>query len=327
MEFYENPAITDPHLNLATEEYLLRHVVGNEPILFYYVNDPAVIIGRNQNVFEEIDFEVTRTHGIPILRRLSGGGTVYHDPGNLNFSLITPDQRLLHNFQAFAGPVIDALQNMGLKAELRNRSSIFIGEFKVSGNAQYATAGRLVSHGTLLLTANLDLLRACIKPPPQLVQSRAVQSVRSRVINVRDLLPEGTNLGEIKEQIRLGFGGADRVKPLQLDDDDWTAVQKIAHERYHAWSWNIARSPKFSSTRRTATGYGDVVLEITVENGLIQEIRLIEYDRRIEPFLLAASECLQGIRYERRLIQDALKRCSLNPGSDLDHEQFLAIFF
>jgi lipoate-protein ligase A len=136
MLFVDNQNITDPRLNLALEEHLLRHVEEAEPILLFYINEPAVIIGRNQNTLEEIDPDYVEDEGIHLVRRLSGGGAVFHDLGNLNFSFVTDDNRDIHNFAKFTDPVIDVLRELGVDAELRDKSDIFADGKKISGNAQ-----------------------------------------------------------------------------------------------------------------------------------------------------------------------------------------------
>lgn len=328
MIFLENPNITDPHINLAVEEFLLRHIVNDEPLLLFYVNAPSVIVGRNQNVFEEVNFDYVLKQDIPVLRRLSGGGTVYHDPGNLNYSLISPDQILLNNYTAFTRPVINALREVGLTAELRNRSSIFVDGKKISGNAQYATAGRLVSHGTLLLDSDLDQLRYATMPRHQQVESRAVQSIRSRVVNLRDLLAKDASLDTIKGHIRREFTSTESVVACRLGEDDWKVVQEIAEERYRSWSWNIGRSPKFSTTRRAQTDYGWVVLEIHIEKGHIQAIKPIENNPQIDAELLRICDCLQGVRYDPIEIAMALHYCKVDtmpPG--LSEEQLANLIY
>ena len=265
--------VFDAHLNLALEEYLLRDVVKDEPILLFYVNDPSVVVGRNQNVFEEIDLAYARDSNIPVLRRLSGGGTVYHDRGNLNYSLITSGQELLNNFGAFTRPVISALAEMGIPAELRNRSSIFVDDCKISGNAQYATSGKLVSHGTLLFDADLSMLRRALTTRDVVIESRSVQSVRSSVRNLRELLHKDITLSDLGESLRHHFVGSwGTAVDYEITNKTWQRINDLAITRYRDWSWNIGRSPNFTLTRRTATKHGEMVVVVTVENGLIREI-------------------------------------------------------
>ena len=161
MLFVDNQETTDPRLNLAIEEHLLRNVQVAEPLLLFYINAPSVIIGRNQNSIEEIDPDFVRQNQIYVVRRLSGGGAVYHDLGNLNFSFITQGRQDLHNFDKFTQPVVTVLQSLGVNAALQGKSDIFVEGKKISGNAQYASQGRMFSHGTILFDTNLEnMLRA-----------------------------------------------------------------------------------------------------------------------------------------------------------------------
>lgn len=328
MIYFENPQQNDPHINLAVEEFLLRHIVIDQPILFFYVNEPSIVVGRNQNVFEEINFSFARNHHLPVLRRLSGGGTVYHDLGNVNYSLIAPDQELLNDYSSFTRPVLNALRRVGLTPELKQRSSIFVGGKKVSGNAQYATAGRLVSHGTLLFNSDLAKLRSAIQPQLQQIESRAVRSIRSHVVNLCDLLEEGISPDMVKDLIREEFLGGKHAVTYQLSVEDWRIVQEIAQERYRSWEWNIGRSPKFSTTRRTQTAVGELVLEIQVDKGHIQLIRLVGLNPTNNQLVNILGECLSGIRYDPQEITRALRTCGVETWRlGLSEDQLISLIY
>ncbi len=311
MLIVDMPDVTDPHLNLAVEEHLLRHVVRDKHILFFYVNEPSIIVGRNQNVFEETDLIESRRLNIPVIRRLSGGGTVFHDLGNLNYSFIAPGQELLNDFVSFTRPVISALEDFGLVAELRNRSSIFIKERKVSGNAQYATSGRLVSHGTLLFEADLEMLKRSVNAPESIIESRAIRSVHSPVINLRHLLDKSITLDEVKERLRSHFIGSANATVYRLSDEDWNNVRALAGSRYKSWSWNIGRSPAFSVTRRVNTIYGEMEVHISVEKGCVRQVSFGESvpGNHASATLTA---CLQDVRYEPGELAAVLQHCNLD---------------
>ncbi len=329
MLYLDYPHITDPRLNLALEEHLFRHCVQDEAILFIYINAPSVIVGRNQNVFEEIDFSYAGEKGIPILRRLSGGGTVYHDLGNLNYSLIHPHQGLLNNYERFTRPVVMALQRLGITAELRSRSSLFVGDRKVSGNAQYAAAGKLVSHGTLLVDCDLEQLRQVIRPQHREIESRAVKSVRSSVVNLADLLGHQVHPHEVKLRVREAFMELESgAALLQLAEKDWQTVREISQQRYQSWRWNIGRSPRFTSLRRKHSSKGAVTLEILVENGLLQNTRIIESSPQLEPILAEVAACLAGVRYDPADLGRALGTCAVDLASTgLTEAELLSLFY
>jgi lipoate-protein ligase A len=328
MIYFENSQSSNPFVNLAIEEFMLRHIHSNRPIFHIYVNEPSVIVGRNQNVFEEIDFNYVRKQAIPVLRRLSGGGTVYHDPGNINFSLISPDQNLLNDYASFTKPLIRAMRNLGLTAELRNRSSIFISGKKVSGNAQYATKGRLLSHGTLLLNTDLAQLRSALKPRHQQISSRAVQSIRSSVANLSDFLDEEIALDTLKDQVRREFLGSIPAEEFELSEEDWEVVRQIEYERYHSWEWTIGQSPKFSTVRRIQTAQGEVILDILVEKGTIQSIQSLGSPVKFNRTINRLSKCLTGVRYDSQDITLALQISGIELNSlGISENQLISLIF
>ncbi|HXT49345.1 MAG TPA: lipoate--protein ligase, partial [Gemmatimonadaceae bacterium] len=189
MLFVDNRDVTDARLNLALEEHVLRNAMADDDLLLFYVNSPAIIIGRNQNTIEEINSDVVAARGIQVVRRVSGGGAVYHDLGNLNFSFMTRDVHARFNrYDLFNRPVVDVLEELGVPAEIGGRNDILAGGRKISGNAQFATAGRMFSHGTLLLDSNLDDVTAALRPKPGKVESKGVKSIRSRVANISEFL-------------------------------------------------------------------------------------------------------------------------------------------
>lgn len=164
MLFIDNQNITDPRINLAIEEYCVKHLDPEQTYLLFYVNQPSIIIGKNQNTIEEINTKYVEDNGIIVVRRLSGGGAVYHDLGNLNFSFITKDDGdSFHNFKKFTEPVIQALRQLGVEAELSGRNDIVADGRKISGNAQFSTKGRIFSHGTLMLDSAIDHVVSALK--------------------------------------------------------------------------------------------------------------------------------------------------------------------
>jgi lipoate-protein ligase A len=311
MLFVDNKGITDPRLNLAFEEYLLRHVDRPEPLLLFYVNEPSVIIGRNQNTIEEIDPDYVAAHNIHVVRRLSGGGAVYHDLGNLNFSFVTNGKDDLHNFAKFTEPVVAALRSLGVAAELRGRSDIFAEGRKISGNAQYATATRMFSHGTLLFDTDLGEMLRAINPRRARIESKAVHSVRSVVANIRELLPRDMTIDDLKAALIDGvFGGAE-PPALDLTAEDWQRIEAIAAGRYNLWQWNFGRSPQFNVQKSARFPTGKIDARIDVEEGRIQAIRLFgDFSGRED--VAGLETHLMGVPYDRPRLTAALD------GVDLD---------
>ena len=312
MLFVDNQSIIDPRLNLALEEYLLRHLDVAEPILLFYVNEPAVIIGRNQNTTEEIDPDFVKAQDIHVVRRLSGGGAVYHDLGNLNFSFITPDQKFLRNFGKFTEPVIRALADLGVEAELRGKSDIFAAGKKISGNAQYSTSGRMFSHGTLLFDTDLEAMLKALNPRQVQIESKAVQSVRNFVTNIRELLPRPMTLDELKEALLQGIFGSDAWPTYILSPAEWEKVQQISTERYHQWDWNFGRSPKFNVQKTGRFPAGKLDARIEVQRGRIEAIKIYgDFAGKRE--VTELEERLAGTAYDRETLSATLTEIDLAP--------------
>jgi len=276
MYFIDNKGITDPRINLAIEEYALNTMdIEKDSFLLFYINKPSIIIGRNQNTVEEINTEYVEKNGIIPVRRLSGGGAVYHDLGNLNFSFITKDDGdSFRNFKKFTQPVVDALAKMGVKAELSGRNDILVEGKKISGNAQFATKGRMFSHGTLMFNTEIDAVVSALKVSKEKIESKGIKSIRSRVANIVDFMEEPMTIEEFRQEILNSiFEGEENVKYWELTEEDWKNIHKLSEERYQTWEWNFGKSPRFNirNSHRYPTGTVDVRLE--VNKGVIEEVK------------------------------------------------------
>ena len=276
MFFIDNKGITDPRINLAIEEYALNTMdVEKDSFLLFYITQPSIIIGRNQNTIEEINTDFVEQNGIIPVRRLSGGGAVYHDLGNLNFSFLTKDDGdSFRNFKKFTQPVVDALQKMGVDAELSGRNDILAGGKKISGNAQFSTRGRMFSHGTLMFDTEIDAVVSALKVKKDKIESKGIKSIRSRVTNIVDLLDKPMTIEEFRLAILSSiFGGEDKVQYWELTEEDWANIHKLSEERYQKWEWNYGKSPKsnIQHSHRFPTGSVDVRLE--VNKGVIEEVK------------------------------------------------------
>lgn len=230
MYFIDNNNEKDPRINLAVEEFILTELNLDEPVLLFYINKPSIIIGRNQNTVEEIDTEYVEKNDVIVVRRLSGGGAVYHDEGNLNFSFITEDDgESFHNFAKFTQPIVEALKRLGVNAELKGRNDLLIDGFKVSGNAQFATKGKMFSHGTLMYDLNLDNVAASLKPRKDKIESKGIKSVRSRVANISDFMDQEMTTEEFRDLLLLYIFGVEKVedvKEYKLTAADWEKSTK-----------------------------------------------------------------------------------------------------
>lgn len=312
MYFVDNNETTDPRMNLAIEEHLLRNVQVEEPLLLFYINAPSVIIGRNQNSIEEIDPDFVRQNNIHVVRRLSGGGAVYHDLGNLNFSFITPNRHDLHNFSKFTGPVVAVLQGLGVPAVEQGKSDIFVDGKKISGNAQYASSGRMFSHGTILFNTSLETMLRAINPRQVQIESKAVQSVRSFVTNVQEYLPKGMDIVALRSALLAGIFGGQTIPLYELTDRDWEQIREIATQRYMTWDWNYGRSPAFNIQKSEKLPVGKLDARIWVEKGHIQAIKIYG-DFSGQQDVGELEQQLIGLRYDREAIEAALGTTDLTP--------------
>ncbi len=307
MLYINNHNEHDPAMNLALEEYVLRSVRTGEDLLMLYSNAPSIIIGRHQNAFEEINRGYVEQRGIPVVRRLSGGGAVYHDLGNLNYSFITealPEN--FRNFKKFTAPVVRALAALGVPAELNARSDLVIDGRKISGTAQYLSKGRMVSHGTLLFDSDLARVSEALRAP-QGITSKAIKSVRSRVVNISEYLRQPMPVEAFKEHLLAHiFPGAVPVPVHPFGPEDWTAVGRLAAERYRSWEWNYGHSPDFNVERRRRFPGGEIVARLEVQEGLIRSAKF-SGDFFAEAAPERMERCLVGVRYSREDVTRALE--------------------
>jgi len=329
MKFIDNRGITDPHINLALEEYALRSLPPDDDYLLFYINEPSIIIGKNQNTAEEINAGYVAANGIHVVRRLSGGGAVYHDLGNLSFSFITNDDgRSFHNFRKFTEPVAAALKEMGVQAEVTGRNDIQVGERKISGNAQYAAKGRMFSHGTLLFNSDLDRVQLALKVSAEKIRSKGIKSVRSRVANITEFLPEPMTIGEFRERLMRFLFGPSGVREYPLSDEDWSKIEELADRRYRSWDWNYGKSPaaNFRNIRRFE-GAGTLEVRFNLEKGRIRgAVFYGDFFGTRDAAELAGR--FAGIPYDRGHAAEVLEEVDLTPYfGPVGKETFLDFLF
>lgn len=230
MLFINIQGIHDPRINLAIEEYALKHLNIDQSYLLFYINEPSIIIGKHQNTVEEIHVDYVRENGIHVVRRLSGGGAVYHDLGNLNFSFITKDDgKSFANFKKFTEPVVQALHHMGVQATLSGRNDLLVDGKKISGNAQFSTRGRMFSHGTLMFHVDMDPLVHALQVKQEKIQSKGIKSVRSRVANISDYLSQPMSIEEFRQCLLESiFEGQSPIPEYKLTVDDWDKIHEIS---------------------------------------------------------------------------------------------------
>ncbi|WP_261306444.1 lipoate--protein ligase [Paenibacillus andongensis] len=329
MLFIDNEGITDPRINLAIEEYALRQLPNDESYLLFYINEPSIIIGKNQNTIEEINPEYVKANNLHVVRRLSGGGAVYHDLGNLNFSFITRDDgNSFHNFQKFTEPVVEALRKLGVEAALTGRNDIQVGERKISGNAQFATKGRMFSHGTLLFDSEIENVVSALKVNLDKIQSKGIKSIRSRVANIIEFLNEPITMEEFRNKLLVSIFGAEESEvPLyKLSEEDWDRIHELSEERYQNWDWNYGKSPKSTvQNSKRFEGVGTIDVRLDIEVGHIHDIKIYG-DFFGASDVAELEEALRGSRYEESSVSEQLSGVELQRYfGALDLESFIAL--
>ena len=267
---------TNPYFNLALDEYALKHIDVGEDYFFLWQNSPAVIIGKNQVAQDEINRDFIDKNAIKIARRVSGGGAVYHDWGNLNFTIITniADSSKV-DYHKYTKPVIAALAEMGVKAELSGRNDILIDGLKISGNAQRQAGGRLMHHGTLMFDVNLETLVAALNVSQDKISSKGLKSVKSRVTNIKEHLPTGTTLEQFWEQLQYQLSNKGQDKEIILSSNQLSEIERNATERFGTWQWIYGTAPRFTyrNSQRFSGGLVDVLIEVI--DGKIATIRFL----------------------------------------------------
>jgi lipoate-protein ligase A len=253
----------NPYINLAIEEFVVRNFDSiPEDFLLIYINEPSVVVGKNQSIYKEVNFGALKSGAVKLCRRISGGGTVYHDAGNISFAFFTPfDERKVNNYRYFNQPIVDALRKLGVEAEMDSRNNILCSGKKISGNAQFTNRKVILSHGTLLFNADLSLLRSALKLNDFEVESKAVCSVRSEVMNLQSLLPDFSSAQDLSNFI------IEELRPtsvFEFSDEQWKQIEKSAGEKFQSDEWVYGRSP-FTTIRKK-----DLV--ITVDEGIIKEV-------------------------------------------------------
>ncbi|MBE6551338.1 MAG: lipoate--protein ligase [Ruminococcaceae bacterium] len=259
---------TDPYFNLAAEEYITDNLCDD--VFMLWQNSRSVIIGKNQNAFAELDRAFIEEHGIKVVRRLTGGGAVFHDIGNVNYTFITKKGEGSLDFARFCAPVIESLKSLGVEAVLTGRNDIAVGGAKISGTAQCVRGERLIHHGTLLFDADLTEMEGALRPDPLKLQSKGINSVRSRVTNLKPLLSKKLETGEFIEYIeRYVSEHAGITAVRELTDKERVGIQKLADSKYSAWEWNFGASKSYSRRERRRFPFGTVQAELEVSEGRI----------------------------------------------------------
>jgi lipoate---protein ligase len=293
---------TNPYFNIAAEEYLLKNM--EKDCFMLWQNEPCIVVGKHQNTLAEINHRFVRENKIPVIRRISGGGTVFHDAGNLNFTFISegaPEK--LVNYRKFVDPVVAVLNDLGIPAQFSGKSDIRVNGLKISGNSEHVFKNKVLHHGTLLFSSELSRLELALKIPDTIFYDKGVKSARTAVGNIVDFLESKISIREFKELVlqRLIKTMTD-VEFYDLSAQDNAAIQKQADEKYKSWEWNYGYSPDYQLRNSVMAGKEKWTIVLRVQKGLITELEIFNNDSR----------CIENQLFEELLIGKKYKFAELN---------------
>ncbi len=318
---------TDPYFNIATDEYIFKHI--EEDCFMLWRNDNAIIVGKHQNTQAEINHEYVKERGIKVVRRLSGGGAVYHDLGNLNFSFTrTGDSYEMIDFERYTKPIIEVLKQLGVDAKFEGRNDLTINGKKFSGNAEHVFKNKVLHHGTLLFSSEMKDISGALKINPLKYKDRGVKSVPNRVTNISDHLPKKITLDEftdrVMDHITSTFADA---RMYEFTEKDLATIQKIRDEKYSTWEWNFGYSPDYNFRQGARTPGGTVEMNMNVTNGIIQEVKITGdffHLKDIGPI----EQALKNTRHEEKMIREKLSQFNLKEYfSKITEDDLVAIMF
>lgn len=301
----------NPAFNLALEEYLLTQT--DFDVIMLWRNSKAVIIGNNQNAFEEVNVDYVRDHNIAVIRRLSGGGAVFHDPGNINFTVIHAlGGEDFSNYAKFTAPICEFLHTLGVGAKLEGRNDLVIDGMKFSGNAQAVRNNRILHHGTILYDADFGALAGSLKPRDAKIAGKGIKSVRARVTNVASHLKDPMPPEEFFERLAGYFrGNAGDITEYTLAEADIVGTERLVDEKYSKWEWNFGKSPDYTYEKSAKLECGLIDLRLKASGGVIEEARIFGdfFGMRDKSELEAA---LTGVRHDREAVGRAIEKFDLH---------------
>ncbi len=303
---------TDPYFNLAAEEYIFKNFA--EDTFMLWRNDPSVIIGKHQNAFAEVNHEFINKNGIQVVRRISGGGAVYHDHGNLNFTITAKgDQNALVDFHKYTLPVINAINKLGANVVIGNRNSLYLNGMKISGNAEHVYKQKVIHHGTILFNSNIENLNKAIQPVALHYEDKAVKSIRSTVTNLTTYLTVHMGIEDFTEYIISEIlNRTDGSYMYSLTERDKIEIKRLKDEKYSTWEWNYGYSPPFNFKTQFTIAETSFNGTVYVKHGIIERITLnagLSEGYSSDPSLDIKRfiTLLEGLQLRESVITDRLK--------------------
>ena len=316
MRFLTNPS-TDPWYNMSFDEYCLEQYPSDDSFFYLWRNAPSVIIGLNQNAYSEVNLGYLQAHDIRLARRVTGGGAVYHDLQNLNYTVIGRD--------ASPQPVVDALRSLGVPAELTGRNDIFVDGRKVSGYARRLWRDRQIIHGTLMYDVDLDTLARVLDVPGSKMAVKGIASVKSRVANLKDFLPQFRGLDELQAALQEILAAGDAGLPF--DAERRAAVQRLSDAKFSTWDWIYGQSREADLVRSGKLACGTVEARLCLDRGVLTAV---EFGGDFLGALPAAqlAQRLAGVRFERAALRETLDAAEVEKYFDgVSAEDLTALLF
>lgn len=298
----------DPAYNVALEAYAFQKLTDIDEIFILWINEPAIIIGRHQNTIQEINKEFIDKNGIHVVRRLSGGGSVYHDLNNLNYTIISNNtQEGAFDFQTFSKPVIDTLAKLGVKAEFTGRNDLEINGQKFAGNAQAYYKGRMMHHGCLLFDVDMSVLGQALKVSKDKIESKGIKSVRARVTNIVDHLSDKITVQEFSDAILAQMKEEyPEMDEYVLSDAELSEIQAMRDNQFATWDWTYGKAPEYTIERGVRYPAGKITTYANVENSTIKSVKIFGDFFGVKP-VDDIEKMLEGVRYDYKDVLAALK--------------------
>lgn len=322
--FYIYNKSLNPYFNLALEEYFLTK--SKDEFFIIWRNDNCIVVGKNQNTLSEINIDFVKKNDISVVRRLTGGGAVFHDKGNINFTFIKNINDVNISFQEFLEPIVEFLKSLGVEAKISGRNDIVVDEKKISGNAQTIENGRILHHGTLLFSANLKNVSEALKVSKEKYESKGVKSVESRVTNIKSYLKNDMTVDEFMNELYRYIKNNTDIKEYILTQEDIKNIDELVRNKYSTYEWNFGNSPKFNYKNSKKFNSGIVEVYLKIEKGKIDEVKIYGDFFNVDD-ILDIENALRGCRYDLGDIKKALKEFDFNKyfiGISLD--EFCQIF-
>ena len=295
----------DAYFNIASEEYLLKQ--KEDFFVYLWVNAPAVIVGVNQNTIQEVNLNWTEEKGVKVVRRLTGGGAVYHDLNNVCWTVIAPYNAGEESYKKFTAPVIEYLSSIGVKAEFAGRNDILVDGKKISGNAETVYNGRIMHHGTILFDTDVDALAGALKPNKIKTESKGIKSVRARVTNVKQHLPSDKPMTAKEFYSGLSAHLSKGLKSYKFDSNDLEKIDTLVKDKYSTYQWNFGYSPKGKNQLEEKLSFGLISISFDTDGGVMQNVSIhgdFFSSKPVDEF----AKSLNGTQFERNALKKAFKK-------------------